>query len=259
MPRSSDGAILRQKALREELERRGRVSTAEFARRFGVHEITIRRDLEALAGQGMAIRCYGGAVTARRITFEFALEERRRSHAAEKRRIGAEAARRIEPGHTVLLDTGTTTLEIARALAARPVPCRVATSSLLVASALWGRPSLELLLVGGRVRRGSPDLVGPDAERMLEGIRADLAFVGSEGIDLVLGSHAEDPEAARITERMAAAARRVVCVTDRSKLGRVGPVRCLAIADLDELITDRKADPAFLAALRARGVRVAAV
>lgn len=259
MPRPSDGALRRQKALREELERRGRVSTAEFARRFGVHEITIRRDLEALAGQGSAIRCYGGAVTARRITLEFALEKRRRSHAAEKRRIGAEAARRIQPGHTVLLDTGTTTLEVARALAARPVPCRVATSSLLVAEALWERPPVELLLVGGRVRPGSPDLVGPDAERMLEGIRADLAFVGSEGLDLVAGNHAEDPEAARVTARMAAAARRVICVADRSKLGRIGPVRCLALADLDELITDRRADRRFLEDLRARGLRVTAV
>ncbi len=256
MPRTSEQARRRQRALLAELGRGGRVSTAEVARRFGVHEITVRRDLEALAREGTAIRCYGGAVTGRRITFEFAFEERRRRHGAEKRRIGAEAARRVRPGQTVFLDTGTTTLEIARALAARPVPCRVATSSLVVASALWGRPPVELLIVGGRVRGGSPDLVGPGAEVMIERFRADLAFVGSEGLDLALGSHAEDPDAARVAARMAANASRVVCVADRSKLGRAGPVRCLALADLDELITDRRADGPFVAALRSRGVRV---
>jgi DeoR family transcriptional regulator of aga operon len=259
MPRTPDQAHRRQRALREMLARGDRLSTVRLAARLGVAPMTIRRDLDALQKDGALVRTHGGALTPRRITFAFAFEKRRQRHLAEKRRIGAEAARRVRAGQTVLLDTGTTTLEVARALAARALPCRVATSSLVVASILWGRSPVNLVLLGGRVRQGSPDLVGPGTEVMLGTLVADIAFIGSEGLDPVLGSHAEDPDAARVTVRMAANARRVVCVADASKLGRTGPVRCLALTDLDELITDRAADRPLVADLRTRGVRVSLV
>lgn len=259
MPRRPDEARRRQRALQVMLVRGERLSTARLAARLGVVPMTIRRDLDALQRDGAAVRTHGGAVTARRISFSFAFEARRLRHLAEKRRIGAEAARRVRSGETVFLDTGTTTLEVARALAARAVPCRVATSSLVVASLLWNRPPVELVLLGGRVRQSSPDLVGFGTELLLDRLAADTAFVGSEGLDPVLGSFAEDPEAARVTERMAANARRVVCVADASKLGHPGPVRCLAAADLDELITDRRAERDVVAALKGRGIEVTRV
>jgi len=259
MPRRPDEARRRQDALKAMLARGERLSTVRLSARLGVAPMTIRRDLDALQRDGAAVRTHGGAVTARRISFSFAFEERRLRHLAEKRRIGSEAARRVRAGETVFLDTGTTTLEVARALAARAIPCRVATSSLVVASLLWNRPPVELLLLGGRVRQSSPDLVGFGTELLLDRLAADTAFVGSEGLDPVLGSFAEDPEAARVTERMAANARRVVCVADASKLGHAGPVRSLAAADLDELITDRAADRSSVDDLRARGVHVSLV
>jgi DeoR/GlpR family transcriptional regulator of sugar metabolism len=259
MPRTQDQALRRQHALMELLARGGPLSTVRLATRLDVTPMTIRRDLDALQKDGACVRTHGGAVTPRRITFAFAFERRRQRHLAEKRRIGTEAARRVRPGQTVFLDTGTTTLEAARSLVARAFPCRVATSSLVIASILWGRPPVELVLLGGRVRRGSPDLVGPGTEVMLGQLGADIAFVGSEGLDPVLGSFAEDPDASRVTARMAAVARRAVCVADASKLGRAGPSRCLDIADLDELITDRKADRDVLAALRAKRLHVSAV
>jgi DeoR/GlpR family transcriptional regulator of sugar metabolism len=259
MPRTPDEARRRQTALTEMLARGERLSTARLADRLGVAPMTIRRDLDALQRDGTAVRTHGGAVTARRITFSFAFETRRQRHLAEKRRIGSEAARRVRAGETVFLDTGTTTLEVARALVARAIPCRVATSSLVVASILWNRPPVELTLLGGRVRQSSPDLVGFGTELLLDRTVADIAFVGSEGLDPVHGSHAEDPEAAHVTERMAANARRVVCVADASKLGHAGPARCLATADLDELITDRRADRGVVAALKARGIKITRV
>jgi len=259
MPRPPDQALHRQRELMGMLARGDRLSTVRLASRLAVTPMTIRRDLDALQRDGALVRTHGGAVTPRRITFAFAFEKRRQRHLAEKRRLGAEAAQRVRSGQTVFLDTGTTTLEVARSLVARALPCRVATSSLVVASILWGRPPVELILLGGRVRQGSPDLVGPGTEVMLDKLGADIAFVGSEGLDPALGSYAEDPEAARVTRRMAADARRVVCVADASKLKRTGPVRCLALSDLDELITDRTADRSLVAELRARGVHVCLV
>ena len=118
---------------------------------------------------------------------------------------------------------------------------------------------MELLLVGGRVRKGSPDLVGAATEVMLDRLTADIAFIGSEGIDPRRGRFAGDVETARVAERMASYARRVAVVADHSKLGVAGAVRYMPVERMDELITDDRADPAIIKALRRRGVHVTLV
>ncbi len=235
------------------------VSTMQAARRFGVNPMTIRRDLKVLEDSGLAVRCYGGAVSAQRITLEFAFDQRRRRHMKEKARIGTAAAEQVEPGQLVFLDTGTTTLEVARALARRRIPCQIATSSLVVASEIWGHEEIELMLLGGRARRGSPDLAGPGTELMLERLTADVAFMGSDGVDPTRGCFAYEVETARVCEQMAAHARRVVVVADRSKLGLAGSVRYLKIEGIHELITDHGADRSVVAALQQKGVKVTLV
>jgi len=235
------------------------VATAEVARRFRVDPMTIRRDLKALEESGLVVRRYGGAVAAQRISLEFSFDRGHQRHLNEKRRIGHAAAEQVEPGQTVFLDTGTTTLEVARALAQRAVVCRVVTGSLVIAGQLWGREEIELLLLGGQARRGSPDLVGAATELMLERLTADLGFLGADGIVPGRGCFAQDVEAARVAERMAASARRVVVVADHSKLGRAGGARYLKTDGMHELITDRGADKAVVAALRRRGVKVTLV
>jgi DeoR/GlpR family transcriptional regulator of sugar metabolism len=231
------------------------VSTTAMAERFGVSPMTIRRDLKALEESGAVIRSYGGAVAAQRITFEFAFDERRQNHRREKRRIGRAAAAMVGDGQTVFLDTGTTTLEVARALARRDVACLAATSSLVVASELWGRGHIELLLLGGRVREGSPDLVGPATELMLDRLTADVAFVGADAVDPPRGSFADDAEAARVAERMAAHARRVVVVADNSKFDVTAPFLAVPADGIHEIITDG-AGPGVAAALREQGIAI---
>ena len=256
MARSAAQGEKRRQELAGLLSRSDEVSTAAMARRFDVSEMTIRRDLKALEEAGLALRRYGGAAPAQRITVEFAFDGRRRTRLAEKRRIGRKAASRVEPGQTVFLDTGTTTLQVARALVGRGVECTVVTSSLVIASTLWADDCIELVLVGGRVRRGSPDLVGPGTEVMLDKLTADLAFVGSDGIAPRRGSFAADMETAQVAERMAANAQRAVIVADSSKLGHAGAVRYLRAAAMRALITDRAAPPGVVQQLRRQGVEV---
>ncbi len=256
MPRSDKKARLRQAELLKRLSSDRAVSTVEMARKFRVNPMTIRRDLIAMENSGAAVRCYGGAIAARRITFEFAFEEKRQHNLQQKRRIGIAAAAMVRPAQTIFLDTGTTTLQIARALAARDVPCSAVTSSLMVASELWGRGQGELMLLGGRVRRGSPDLIGPATEIMLEKLTANVAFIGSDGIDPQRGFFSADVETARVAERMAANARRTVVVADGSKLGLAGAARYLKIDQVDELITDKDAPKKIVAALRRQGLTV---
>jgi DeoR/GlpR family transcriptional regulator of sugar metabolism len=255
MARNAAQAVTRRRALLQALRRGEAISTSAMAERLGVSAMTIRRDLRALEESGAALRSYGGAVAAQRVTFEFQFDERRRRHRDAKRRIGEAAAELVEPGNTVFLDTGTTTLEVARALARRDVECLVATSSLVVASELWGRGRAELLLLGGRVRRGNPDLVGPATELMLDRLTGDIAFVGTDALDPTRGSFAEDMGAARVAERMAGHAGRVVVVADSSKLGLAAPFMCVPVDDIDDLVTDAGASDESAGALADRGVR----
>ncbi len=235
------------------------IANAELAERLGVSVMTIRRDLDALADDGVVLRTHGGALAAQRITFEFAFDERRRRNLPQKRRIGAAAADRVGKGQALFVDTGTTTLEVARALAGSDLACTVVTSSLVIASTLWAHETVELVLLGGRVRRGSPDLVGPGTELMLEKLTADVAFLGSDGIDPERGSFAADMDAARVAERMARNARRAVVLADSSKLGLAGGALYADIAEIDELITDRRAEPVAVRALRRKGITVTLV
>lgn len=232
------------------------MSTGQLARDFGVSEMTIRRDLRTLEEEGLVVPCYGGALAARRLTLEFAFDERRRSQQAEKQRIGEAAAELVEEGQSILLDTGTTTLEVAKSLAKRSLSASVYTTSLVIASELWGKPNLTLYLLGGQVRPGSPDLAGPVAEIMLERLAVDIAFLGSDGIDVRRGSFAADIETARLSERMIACAASHVIVADGTKLGRPGAVRYAAVKDMQALITDRSAPKPMLRALKAKDVDV---
>jgi DeoR family fructose operon transcriptional repressor len=264
MPRSSVQAERRRRVLARVLQSGRPVRTAEMARRLGVCQMTIRRDLAALVDAGAAVRSSGGAVGTGRVTFEFVFGRRHHLQLPEKRRIGTAAAKRIRPGQTVFIDTGTTTLEIARALARQELACTVVTSSLVIAAELWLRPRTELILLGGRVRDGSPDLVGEGTEAGLRRIRADIAFLGADAVDPLGGSFADDRHVARVASLMARRAERVVVVADASKLRRSAArmpagmaARFARIQEIDELITDRRADPSLVAALQHAGVKVA--
>lgn len=252
-------AELRRRELLKILERQENVNTLAVARHFGVNPMTIRRDLQMLEKTGQVLRCYGGAVAAQRITFEFEFDERQNHNLECKRRIGQAAAELVEAGQAVFLDTGTTTLEVARALARRDIACSVFTCSLVVASELWGRSRIELNLLGGRVRQGSPDLVGPVTEMLVDRFTADLAFIGADGIDFERGCFVNDAEIAGISERMSSHARRLIVVADHDKLDRSGRIRHIGMEDFKELITDDQADKATVAALRQHGVHVTVV
>ena len=256
MARSSVQGNRRREKLAKLLAARESVSTTELASRLKVSEMTIRRDLKNLQNNGVAIPCYGGAIATRRISIEFDFDERRRNHLAEKQRIGRAAAAEVCAGQVLFLDTGTTTLELAKVLATKGIPISVITASLVVASELWGQENIKLQILGGEMRQRNPDLVGPLTEIALERMTADIAFLGSDGIDPKRGSFAGNAETARIAERMAGCAKQSIVVCDRSKLGRVSAVRYIRTNEIDILITDKGANSQIANQLSGRGVEV---
>ena len=219
------------------------VQVAELADRLGVSQMSVRRDLTRLAREGKLTRVHGGAVTSEDEPPFGVIEVER---AGAKSRIGAAAAALVEDGQTIMIDIGTTTLAFARHLHGRPLT--VITSSLAIVQELLPDPEIELVVLGGIVRRNYRSLVGMLAEDALRQVSADIAFLGTSGIrqrDVMDTTMAETP----IKRGMIAAARRRILLADAEKFSMGGTVRVCDINDLDVLVTDADDSEPALASL----------
>jgi DeoR/GlpR family transcriptional regulator of sugar metabolism len=245
----------RRRQIYEWISEAGECSIEELVQRCGVSGMTIRRDLQVLAEEGRVLRTHGGAAMAERVSFEFEFLRQVRENQAAKEAIAVLAAAQVKDGESVMLDSGTTTLQIAKHLRGKR-GLTVITSSLPNAAQLQYDQHIEVLLLGGRLRASSPDLVGALTEANLETLRADVAFLGADAIDRQGAVYQHSPEIARMLTRMAASAGRVFVVADGLKLDRTALWRFGRLADWAALITDSSADRSVLAMLKKSGARV---
>jgi DeoR family transcriptional regulator of aga operon len=247
----------RLSSILETLSRDGSVAVTELADGLGVSVSTIRRDLELLDEQRLLSRTHGGAV-ARAVSYELPLRYKAARHEDEKRRIGQAAEALVPERATVGLTGGTTTAEVARALAARQ-GLTVVTNALNIASELAVRPNLKLVVPGGVARPESYELVGPLGEANIAGLNLDFAFVGVDGISVEAGCTTHHEVEAHTNRALIERARRVVVVADSSKLGAVAFARICTLSEIDELITDKAADRKVLRVLAAAGPQTTTV
>jgi DeoR/GlpR family transcriptional regulator of sugar metabolism len=231
------------------------VGIDELAGELGVSEMTIRRDLDKLQAGGQVRRVHGGAEPAERMIFEFDFVARRQAHRPAKRAIAAAARSLIEPGQRIIIDTGTTTLELAHLLR-DATDLTVLTPSLAVASELQFSQGVRTILLGGQIRRGTPDLTGMVAEAVLDMFAADWAFQGADGIDLDGAMYTADLQIAKVDQKIRQRAGRTVILADGSKIGRTALTRHGYIQQCEALYTDASIDPTHLAALRQLGATV---
>ncbi|ROO86980.1 DeoR family transcriptional regulator [Actinocorallia herbida] len=240
----------------DRLAAHGSVTVTGLCTELGASPASIRRDLQTLEDQQLLKRTHGGAVGAG-VTYELPVRYRAGRHDEEKARIAAAAVALVtDEVHTIGLNGGTTTTELARRLAALGRPLTVVTNALNIAGDLAVRPSIELVVTGGRVRPESYELVGPIADRALSGISLDVAFLGVDGVDAIVGITTHDEVEAQTDHHLIAAARRVVVLADGSKIKVRAFSRIAETAELHILVTDATADPAELDRLRAAGVQV---
>ena len=232
----------RQVKIRDRFAAQPGVSIAKLAREFGVSGMTIRRDLAALEGKSHIQRTHGGAVLTERMMLEFDYRDRRGRNQRIKCAIAAAARQRVRPGQRLILDTGTTTLELA-ALLKDGENLTVITPSLAVASELQHAAGVEVILLGGIIRRGSPDLTGPVTEHCLELFAADVAFQGADAIGVDGSIYNSDLRLARVDKLMRRVANECCVLADHTKIGRTALGRSGSLADVDTFITD-KAVPA---------------
>ncbi|MBY0285906.1 MAG: DeoR/GlpR family DNA-binding transcription regulator [Mycobacteriaceae bacterium] len=247
----------RQQAIASLVIANGRASVAELAQAHDVTTETVRRDLAALEKAGVLRRVHGGAVPVRALHLvEAGVGEREATRAEHKDAIAAAAAELLpRDGSTVLLDAGTTTARIAAHL---PTDRElvVVTNSIPVAARLAALPSVSLQLLGGRVRGVTQAAVGEQTLRVLDTLRVDMAFIGTNGISVRHGLSTPDSDEAAVKRAMVNAANYVVAVADSSKIGREDFVSFAPLASVDTLITDAEITGTDRAQLTEHGVEV---
>lgn len=231
----------RRNKIVELVNSQGSVLVIDLSNSFGISEVTIRADLRLLEEKGLVTRFHGGAAKPGATMLdnenqEVVLEERYRLASDPKKRIAQAAASMIEEGMTVILDSGSTTMLIAEALTKR-TNITVITNSLPAAFALSENKDITLVVCGGTVRHKTHSMHGTIAERSLQGISADLMFVGADGIDTTNGITTFN-EGYSISSVMAAAAHKVIAVVDASKFNRRGFNQVLPMEKIDVVITD---------------------
>lgn len=241
----------------------GHVSVEDAAVRLDVSPATVRRDLDALALQQLLTRTHGGAVS-NNTAYDLPLRYKTARNAEEKVRIARAAAELAPLGSVVGLNGGTTTTEVARALATRAdlhaatesSSITVVTNALNIANELTVRSHVKIVVIGGVLRPQSYELIGPLANPMLSQLTLDFAILGVDAFGLDRGASAHNEAEAEINARLARQARRVVVVADSSKLGRAAFAQILPLSEIDTLVTDSGADPELLKDLTKAGVEV---
>jgi DeoR family transcriptional regulator of aga operon len=229
---------------------------------FGVSEVTVRGDLEALAALGQVRRVHGGAMAQSSPPPESSFEVSSGAQTDEKRAIGAAAAALVNSGDLVALDVGTTAMAVAQALRMREdlESVMVLTNGINIALELERAfPRVTVVVTGGTLRPLQHSLVAPMADRVMAGLNPDLAIVGCNGIDLLRGvTNANLPEA-EVKRRMLNTARRRMIVADGSKFGAVAPAHLCDISDMDLLLTGPSAPERIVKRLRRMGTAVEVV
>jgi len=233
----------------------GRASVAELSQAFGLSEVTIRADLQALAKSDLLLRTHGGAVALNSGSQYLSLNLRRLQQTQEKAHIGAAAAELIHDGDAVFLDSSSTALAIAQCLRDRRY-LTVVTNGLAIAQELLGAAGVSVLVVGGALRRDTASLVGVDGLDILKRVNLSKGFFGSHGISTEEGLTDVSADEAEVKQVVVQMVREVVAVVDRTKWGRVGVASFAPARAIDKIITDSDAPSELVEQLRATGAEV---
>jgi len=260
----SPPAAARREQILAIIHNQGFVRVTQLSERFSISEVTARTDLDLLAACSAVHRVHGGAIagTAQqpdRMFQEQAFEQSMLTASAEKTRIGFTAAALVHSGQAILLDVGTTTTAIARALLARPELRNVVviTNAINIAFALEPAiPRFTVIVTGGTLRPLQHSLVDPLAGSVLDHVRADIAFIGCSGVDAVAGVTNVNLPEADAKRRMIATAARTVVVADSTKLGVAHLSRVAQISEINTLVTGAEARTSEIALLVAAGLSV---
>lgn len=255
MNHSIHNTVDRREEIIRLIHENGKVRVEELSALFKVSSVTIRNDLNYLEKKGLIDRVYGGALVRVAVAYDSALTEKAKLHVDEKRRIGAKAAEMIYDGESIILDSGTTTLEIAKKIKGRK-DLTVMTNAVNIATELAGNPQISTILTGGRLRENSFSLVGPQAEEILQDFYFDKLFLGVDGFDLDVGLTTPNQLEAHLNSIMIRVSKETTMVTDSSKFGRKSLCRISGPENISRVITDHGISQEYVDHLASLGVEV---
>jgi DeoR family transcriptional regulator of aga operon len=243
----------RRTSILQLVQEHGKVRVKDLSQRFDTSEATIRSDLRKLHVRGLLQRAHGGAVKSETISVDPSLHEKSKLHADEKRRIGEAAAALINDGETIILDSGTTTQQVAKHIKGKK-NLQVITNGINVAMELLSVQGLQLILLGGMVRENSFSIVGHFAEDMLNHLSADKLFIGVDACDINYGLTTPNLEESQVNQAMVHMAKEKILVADSSKFGKRSLSRIVSVFEMDKVITDHGLPESIQSELRAKGV-----
>lgn len=258
----------RQQSILDLLTESGSVTVNDLVARFAVSEMTIRRDLDLLERKGLLRRVYGGAVLERSRSYEPPFLTRSTEFHAEKQRIGQAAAALVKNGESLALDVGTTTLEVARSLAASSANLAygggrveqknltIITPCFQIAAVLAETPGIRLILSGGILRPSELSMIGHLAERAFQEFFVDKLFLGAAGVDFEAGVTEYNLEDTLVKKAMLRSAKEVILVVDASKFNRVAFTAIAPLSAINRIVTDSRIEPRVKSRLENENIEV---
>ena len=230
----------------------GRVKVIELANLFNTSEVTIRIDLNELHQRGLVLRSHGGAVLPDTILRESPVYERAKAHSEEKRRIGKMAATLIQDGETIILDSGTTTLEIARQIKKKQ-GLQIITNGVNIAAELLDARGAQIFILGGSVVKEAASITGRFTEEMMDQFSADKMFLSGAGCDPEFGVSGAHVEETMVNRAMMRISREIILVADASKFSKRGMSRIAPFSEIDTVISDTSLREEIQEKLRSMG------
>lgn len=251
-------ATKRRSSILDELQSKGRLRVANLSRDLGVSEVSIRRDLRILEEKGLLKRIHGGAVALDDSATEtsLAVQDPQRE---KKERIGKAAAQLVRRGESLIFDSGSTPLQVARSLdrgLLQSGNLTVISAYLPVVRELGRWSGVHFILLGGIYLPNYDLMVGPQTIQQLKGLHVDKIFLGADGMTLSQGLTTANVLEAEVDRAMVQAATEVIAVSDSSKIGVIGLATIMPFSGINMLITDSEAPPDFVNSLRRQGIEV---
>jgi DeoR family transcriptional regulator of aga operon len=239
----------------QKIQNEGSVKVDELSEEFDVSTVTIRNDLDFFEKKGLIDRTYGGALLRNNVYNDPSIEEKKKINVEEKKRIGDYASTFVNDGESIILDSGSTTREIALRIKDK-VDLTVMTNAINIGLELAGASGLEVMLTGGVLRDKSYSLVGPEAERTMQNYYFDTLFLGVDGMDFEHGLTTSNPLEAQLNRIMVERSNRIIAVTDSSKFGRHSFSYICDLDPINILITDDQISKEFEEKLHKRDIEV---
>lgn len=245
----------RHQLILNKLTEKGYVNVSDLSKELDVSAVTIRKDLKLLEEKNLLFRSHGSATVQNPYVTDRHINEKEKIMADQKKHIALRAASMVEDYDNIILASGTTINELARQLKSVQ-NVTVISASLIASQVLTNYTGIEIIQLGGMVRKSSSSVVGPMAEKMLEGYSVNKLFIGVDGIDPEYGLTTTNAMEASLNKSMIHASQKIIVLADSTKINRKGFGKICDIDQVDIIITDNGADKGILRILEEKGVEV---